>query len=84
MKARTLFGLTLLLALLGCNRLTMENYGKISMGMPYDEVVGLIGKPEKCDDAMGLRSCTWGDETRSVTVNFVGDKVMLFSSNNLK
>lgn len=84
MTARTLLGLTLLLALLGCSKLTMENYGRISMGMPYDEVVGLIGKPTKCDDAMGLRTCTWGDETRSVHVNFVGDKVVLFSSSNLK
>jgi hypothetical protein len=84
MKARILFGLYLLLTLAGCSRLTMENYGKIAFGMPYDEVVRLIGKPERCDDAMGVRSCVWGDESGSVQVNFVGEKVVLFSSSNLK
>jgi hypothetical protein len=84
MKTRTLLGLALLLALLGCSKLTMDNYNKITVGMSYDEVVKLIGKPDKCDDAMGLRTCTWGDESRSVHVNFVGDKVLLFSSSNLK
>jgi hypothetical protein len=33
---------------------------------------------------MGLRSCTWGDETHSVDVKFAGDKALLFSSKNLK
>ncbi|MDD5367078.1 MAG: hypothetical protein PHR30_17215 [Gallionellaceae bacterium] len=84
MKIRSLIGLALFLALLGCSRLTVENYNKIAVGMPYDEVVQLIGKPAKCDDLMGLRSCAWGDEARSVHVSFVDSKVLLFASNNLK
>lgn len=84
MNIRILIGLTLLVALLGCSRLSVENYNQIAVGMPYDEVVQLIGKPDKCDDLMGLRSCTWGDESRSVHVSFAGGKVLLFASNNLK
>lgn len=84
MKLTTLIGLTLLLTLLGCSKLTVENYNKIAVGMPYDEVVQTIGKPDKCDDMMGLRSCVWGNESRSVHVSFAGDKVLLFASNNLK
>lgn len=84
MNAKRLFALSLLLALLGCSRLTLENYNKLAVGMSYDEVVQLIGKPAQCDDLMGLRSCTWGDESRSVQVSFAGDKVLLFASKNLK
>ncbi|MFA5083128.1 MAG: hypothetical protein WC474_11325 [Hydrogenophilaceae bacterium] len=84
MKIRILIGMTLLAALLGCSRLTVENYNKIAVGMQYDEVVQLIGKPAKCDDLMGLRNCTWGDESHSVHVSFVDSKVLLFASNNLK
>lgn len=84
MKIPQLLPLILFLALAGCSRLTMENYAKISVGMPYADVIQLLGKPDRCDDVMGLRSCTWGDETRSVHVSFAADQVLLFTSNNLK
>lgn len=84
MKIRTLVAMGLLLAMLGCSKLTLENYDKIAVGMTYDEVTRLIGPPDRCDDLMGVRSCQWGDEQRSAHVNFVGGKVLLFSSSNLR
>lgn len=84
MKTRILIALPLFLTLLGCSRLTQENYNRIAVGMPYDEVVQLIGKPDQCDDIMGLRSCNWGDESRSVHVSFVDEKVLVFASKNMK
>lgn len=84
MRIRTVLAASFLALLLGCSKLTLENYNKIAVGMSYDEVTQLIGKPDRCDDVMGVRSCTWGDEKRSVQVNFVASKVLLFSSNNLK
>ncbi|MHB1091374.1 hypothetical protein [Thiobacillus sp.] len=84
MKIQTVVVLGLLLAMLGCSKLTLENYGKITVGMPYDKVVQLIGLPGQCDDVMGLRNCTWGDDKRSVHVNFLAGQVLLFSSSNLK
>jgi hypothetical protein len=84
MKTKTILLTGLLLVLLGCSKLTLENYSKIEVGMSYDEVTRLIGAPDKCDDVMGLRSCTWGDEKRSVSVSFAAGKVLLFSSSNLK
>ena len=83
MTVKTTLAMSLLLLLLACSKLTQENYNKIKMGMPYDEVVSLLGAPAKCDDVMGVRSCKWGDDTRSVNVNFVGGKVLLYSSSNL-
>ena len=84
MKVKSLVGAALLLLVLGCSPLTQENYNKITVGMSYDQVTALIGKPDTCDDVMGVRNCVWGDEKRSVQVGFVADKVVLFSANNLK
>lgn len=84
MNVKSLLGAALLLLVLGCSPLTQENYNKINVGMSYDEVTALIGKPESCDDVMGVRNCVWGDEKRSAQVGLVADKVLLFSSNNLK
>lgn len=76
-----LIGLALLLA--ACDRLTVENYGKIKTGMSYDEVTAIIGSPSKCSEALGIRICTWGDDRHSINVNFVGDKVVLTAADNL-
>jgi len=84
MKIPTFLLLGLMLALPGCSKLTLENYDKIAVGMPYDEVTRLIGPPDRCDDVMGVRSCRWGDEKRFIHVNFVAGQVLLFSSGNLK
>jgi len=84
MKIRTLCAMGLLLVMLGCSKITLENYNKISVGMSYDEVTQLIGSPDTCDDVMGVRNCLWGDEKRSINISFVGSKVLLFSSSNLQ
>lgn len=84
MKIRTVVAAGLLLALLGCSKLTLENYSRITAGMSYDEVTQLIGPPDECDDVLGVRNCQWGDEKRSVNVSFVAGKVLLFSSSNLQ
>jgi len=84
MKIRTAIAMGLLLVMLGCSKITLENYNKISVGMSYDEVTQLIGPPDECDDVMGVRNCLWGDEKRAIKVSFVGSKVLLFSSGNLQ
>ena len=68
----------------GCGRLTMDNYNKIRGGMTYNEVTSILGSPDKCNDIIGMRSCVWGDEKKSITVSFVGDKVLLFSASNIR
>lgn len=84
MPIRIAMAMTVMLLLLGCSQLTLESYHKISMGMPYDEVIQLIGKPDSCDDLMGVRRCQWGDDKHAARVNFVSGKMLLFSSSNLQ
>ncbi|ABQ24464.1 DUF3862 domain-containing protein [Geotalea uraniireducens] len=70
--------------LLGCSKLTMENYSKIKTGIGYTEVVKILGKPDNCSEALFVRNCVWGNEQKNITVSFVGDKAILFSSKNIK
>jgi len=81
---RLILALALLAMLLGCSKLTMENYAKIKMGIGYAEVVNILGKPDNCSEALFVRNCVWGDEQKNITVNFAGDKVILFTSKNIK
>ncbi len=74
----------LVLFLWGCTRLTLDNYNKITMGMDYTAVTALIGTPKTCDDVMGMRHCHWGDDKSGVDISFAGNKVLLFSAENLQ
>lgn len=84
MKTARVAAIALLLTLAGCSRLTQENYDRLVVGMDYDQVTALLGAPRGCDDVMGVRSCVWGDDERSVNVNFVAGKVLIFSARNLQ
>ncbi len=76
--------LTSLAMLLGCSKLTLENYSKIKMGSEYSEVVKILGKPDSCSEALFVRNCVWGNEQKNITVNFMGGKVVLFTSKNIR
>ncbi len=88
MKTSILFRLTALvatLALTACiDRVNLENYNKLKVGQSYDEVKQIIGDPARCDEALGIRTCVWGDEKRGIDVNFVSNKVLLLTARNLK
>lgn len=73
-----------ILALFGCSKTTRENYEKLKVGMPYDAVVQILGDPDDCRDAMGARSCTWGDDKTQIKIQFIADKVVIFSAKGLK
>lgn len=77
-----LSGLSILLA--GCSKLTADNYTKIKTGMSSQEVQTLIGRPDRCDDLVGLKTCVWGDDKRNISINFVADRVVLTSAHNIR
>jgi len=84
MKRIVLTSALIALALTGCSKLTMQNYQKLQTGMTQQEVEALIGSPGSCDETLGIRACTWGDEARNVKANFVAGKLVLMSAHNLK
>ncbi len=71
------------LILTSCSKLNRENYDKIKVGMEYSQVIALIGEPDKCDAALGMKSCIWGNETKNITINFIAEKVALPSMKGL-
>jgi hypothetical protein len=83
-KASLLILLAVLLLATGCNKLTMENYDRLRLGMEYTEVVSLLGKPDNCSEAMGVRSCVWGGEKKNITVLFLGETATFFTHTGLK
>lgn len=69
----------------GCaDKVTLENYGKLKTGQTYEEVQQIVGAPMRCDEVLGIRSCSWGDEQRGFNVNFVGGQAILMSARGLK
>lgn len=76
--------LAIVTMLFGCSKLTVENYRKLKVGLGYGEVVKILGKPDSCSEAMIAKNCVWGNEQKNITVNFMGDKVLFFTSRNIR
>lgn len=72
-----------LTALSGCSRVNRENYERLKMGQTYSEVESILGKPDQCEAVLVAKSCRWGQEPKSISVNFVGEKVILFTATGL-
>jgi len=84
MSLRSLALLSFLVFLTACSKVNQENYSKLSSGMAKAEVETLLGKPTDCSGALGMSSCTWGDKNSFISVQFAGDKVLMFSGQGLK
>ena len=82
--AMLLLILSLCFSTTGCDNLTQENYSKIKVGMSLQEVEKLLGSSPTCDSAVGMKNCTWGSADKHVKVQFVADKVALYSAKGLK
>lgn len=82
--SRCLAQLSLCVLLAACTNINQENYSKLKAGMTKAEVEQLLGKPGECSGALGFSSCTWGDEKAFISVQYAGDKVLMFSGQGLK
>ncbi|HHQ4689386.1 MULTISPECIES: lipoprotein [Aeromonas] len=82
MKKIVIGGLIALL-LTGCSKLNRENYDQLKMGMSYAEASAILGKAERCDDALGTTSCLWGGEGKNIKIRFIADKATFFSSEGI-
>jgi hypothetical protein len=73
-----------LLVLAGCSKINKENYDKIEVGMTYDEVEEILGTPDEAKDLIGTKSCVWGQAPETISIKFIGDKVVFHSARGLK
>lgn len=76
-----LLGACLLIA--ACSKVNQENYSKLAAGMSKVEVETVLGKPAECSGALGMTSCTWGDQGRFISVQYASDRVLMFSGKGL-
>ena len=83
MRRSLLVVLFTLAFLAGCSRVNQENYDKLKMGQTYSEVEAILGKPDQCEAVLVAKNCRWGQEPKAISVSFVSDKVILFSSTGL-
>ncbi|NWA28793.1 hypothetical protein HX870_01770 [Pseudomonas gingeri] len=84
MSLRSLALLSFCVLLVACSKVNQENYSKISAGMDKVEVEKLLGSPSDCSGALGMSSCTWGNKNSFISVQYAGDKVLMFSGQGLK
>lgn len=84
MSLQSIALLFMCVVLTACSKVNQENYSKLSAGMPKAEVETLLGKPTDCSGALGMSSCTWGDQKSFISVQYAGDKVLMFSGQGLK
>ena len=72
------------LTIAGCDKVNKENYDKIKIGMSYEEVLGILGKPDTCQDpVMKTKSCIWGSSDKQIKIKFVVDTVAWRSSKGI-
>ena len=73
-----------LLVFAGCSKVNKENYDKIKIGMSYEEVVEVLGKPDTCEEPiMKTKACTWGSSDKQIKIKFVADIVAWRSSEGI-
>ena len=71
-------------AITGCSKVNKENYGKINIGMSYEDVVEVLGKPDTCEDSViKTKSCMWGSADKLIKIKFVADTVAWRSSKGI-
>jgi hypothetical protein len=71
------------LFLFNCSKLTQENYEKIKLGMGYEEVADILGQAKKCDSSIGVTNCRWESNGKYIKIQFIADKLVLFSAKGL-
>ena len=76
--------LTLCVVLTACSKINQENYARLQAGMSKAEVEQLLGTPSECSGALGMSSCTWGDERSFISVQYAADKVVMYAGQGLK
>ncbi|QKZ02645.1 MULTISPECIES: outer membrane protein assembly factor BamE domain-containing protein [Pseudomonas] len=84
MSLRSIALLSFCVLLAACNKINQENYSQIKAGMTKAEVEQLLGSPTDCSGALGVSSCTWGDKNSFISVQYAGEKVVMYSGQGLK
>ncbi len=67
-----------------CSKLTQENYNQVKAGMSYNEVTDILGSATHCEEAIGTKSCRWGDDEKNIKITFLADRATVFSNQGIQ
>ncbi|MDF3125492.1 outer membrane protein assembly factor BamE [Rheinheimera sp. 1928-s] len=67
-----------------CSKLTQDNYDQVKAGMTYQEVTDILGTATHCDEAVGTKSCRWGDDEKNIKITFLADRATVFSNQGIQ
>ena len=84
MSLRSIALLSFCVLLAACSKVKPDNESQLSAGRSQADVETSLGKPADCSGALGMSSCTWGDKNSFISVQYAGDKVLMFSGQGLK
>lgn len=79
-----LLAVAALISACGNSKLTPANYAKLEVGMDYGQVTTLLGTPSSCDDILGAKRCTWGDDKRYIQIHFIANKTAAYQARNIQ
>lgn len=80
---KILIAILLCTLLAACSSVNADNYAKLHAGMSMAEVQAILGSPTQCTEILIVKKCTWGSESRGISVSFAADAVMATSANGL-
>jgi outer membrane protein assembly factor BamE (lipoprotein component of BamABCDE complex) len=80
-----------LAGVVGCNKVSRENYDKVQPGMTVQQVKDILGNPDETKsggvNVLGVSAdkttMTWKSGDKNITVTFVGDNVVTTGMSNL-
>jgi hypothetical protein len=74
--------------LVGCHRVSQDNFNKIKTGMTLKEVTDILGPPTQTEgvDFLGFSgtSATWKSKNAEIVIQFLNDKVQIKIYNTIK
>lgn len=73
--------------LLGCSKLSQENFNKVKSNMTFKEVIVLLGNPTSVENitisGLSGTSAVWKDKHIEVDIQFLNDRMIVKSFNNI-
>ena len=55
----------------------------MKVGMDYDEVLEILGKPDNCESILNMKNCIWEESSKSITIKIAANKVVFISSHGI-
>ena len=55
----------------------------MKVGLEYDEVLKILGKPDNCESVLNMKNCIWEKSSKIIKIVTVADKVVFLSGQGI-